>query len=140
MWYHNKWCPRFFYKKPDGGKKSGVTGYFLVEWKPFFSIGLLKFSEGSREAYHSHAFNALTWWIKGGVTEEKLDGSRKDFSPSVVPKYTPRDNRHKVISKGTSFALTLRGPWQDEWQEHIGNDVVTLTHGRRVVSTLKGNT
>lgn len=31
--YHSKWFPRFFYKKPDGGKDSGVTAYFLIEWK-----------------------------------------------------------------------------------------------------------
>jgi quercetin dioxygenase-like cupin family protein len=67
--YHHKWFPRFFYKKPDGGKESGVTGYFLIEWKPLFSIGLLHFKRGSREAFHSHAFNAVTFWLKGEVTE-----------------------------------------------------------------------
>jgi hypothetical protein len=57
------WIPKFFYTKPDGGKDSGVTGYFLIEWKPIFSIGILHFKEGTREAYHNHAFNALTWWL-----------------------------------------------------------------------------
>ena len=65
--YHSKYFPRIFYVKPDGGKDSGVTGYFLIEWKWLFSIAILKFEEGSREAYHSHAFNAYTWWISGKV-------------------------------------------------------------------------
>lgn len=62
--YHNKWFPRFFYKKFDGGKESGVVGYFLLEWKKVFSIGLLRFSKGSRENYHSHAF-----FVYGANTE-----------------------------------------------------------------------
>ena len=34
----------------DGGPESNVTGYWLVESKRFFSIVLLKFDKGSREA------------------------------------------------------------------------------------------
>ena len=61
--YNSKWFPRLFFVKPDGGKNSGVTAYFLIEWKVLFSVGILRFNEGTREAYHSHAFNALTWWL-----------------------------------------------------------------------------
>jgi hypothetical protein len=43
--YNSKWFPRLFYVKPDGGKDSGVTAYFLIEWKVLFSIGLLRFKK-----------------------------------------------------------------------------------------------
>ena len=59
---------KLFHKSHDGGKNSGVTGYWLIEWKSGFSIVVLRFSKGTREAFHSHAFNALTWWLKGSVT------------------------------------------------------------------------
>lgn len=131
--YHKKWFPRVFYKKPDGGKDSGVTGYFLIEWKILFSIGILRFNEGSREAYHNHAFNALTWWLKGSVTEEKLDLSQKHFKPSLIPKYTSRDNFHKVIAHKTTYALTFRGSWLDRWNEFKNNEIITLTHGRKEI-------
>jgi hypothetical protein len=65
--YNSKWFPRLFSIKTDGGKDSGVTVYFLIECKALFSIGILYFREGTREAYHNHAFNALTWWLKGSV-------------------------------------------------------------------------
>jgi len=42
---------------------------FLIEWKILFSIGILHFQEGSREAFHNHAFNAITFWLSGDVTE-----------------------------------------------------------------------
>lgn len=137
--YFHKWFPRFFYKKFDGGKESGVTGYFLIEWKKVFSIGILHFKKGSRESYHSHAFNAITWWLTGSVTEETyLEFSHrrpeKDFKPSFKPKLTKRNKIHKVISHADTYALTFRGPWNDTWNEF--NDQkgkITLTHGRKII-------
>lgn len=150
----SKWIPRLFYKKYDGGKESGVVGYFLIEWKPFFSIGLLRFSKGSREAYHSHAFNALTWFIKGKVTEERTnvkslypveatEDTKKDFGPSLIPKYTPKNNIHRVVAHETTYAITFRGGWEDEWYELRDNkeSFVVLTHGRqwtRIYDNKKG--
>ncbi len=141
--YNSKWFPRFFYVKPDGGTDSGVTGYFLIEWKILFSIGILHFKKGSREAYHTHAFNALTWWLKGRVTEAKLNAmfsgilvtKYKDitmnFKASLIPKYTSRSNFHRVIAHDDTYALTFRGPWNDTWNEYKNNKIITLTHGRK---------
>jgi hypothetical protein len=131
--YNSKWFPRIFYKKPDGGKDSGVTGYFLIEWKILFSIGILHFKKGSREAFHSHAFNALTFWLKGKVTEVKYGtDDRFNFSASLKPKYTPRNNTHKVVAHEDTYALTFRGPWLDYWYEFKNTKKITLTHGRIV--------
>lgn len=139
--YNSKWFPRLFYTKPDGGKDSGVTAYFLIEWKILFSIGLLHFKKGTREAYHSHAFHALTWWLVGKVTEERILNptfnkgiSQKDFKPSFIPKYTSRDNFHKVISHKDTYALTFRGSWNDTWKEFKDNIYITLTHGRKILN------
>lgn len=134
--YYNKWTPRFFYKKPDGGKESGVTGYFLIEWKKVLSIGILHFKEGSREAYHNHAFDAITWWLWGSVVEEIYpSGCRKSFKPSFAPKVTRRNCFHKVIAHEGSYALTFRGPWSDTWLEYRPdvNKEIVLTHGRKLV-------
>lgn len=136
--YHSKWFPRIFFKKYDGGKESGVTGYMLIEWKPLFSIGLLHFKKGSREAYHSHAFNAWTLWLKGRVTEETYMSyshrrPQQDFEP-YQSKTTSRSKIHKVIAHEDTWALTLRGPWKDYWIEIRGDQEFTLTHGRKVLS------
>lgn len=131
--YYHKWFPRFFYKKPDGGIDSGVTGYFLIEWKILFSIGILHFKKGTREAFHNHAFNALTFWLKGRVTELKYPIGRAEFSAGLKPKFTPRSNCHKIIAHDDVYALTLRGPWVDYWFEVKNGKYITLTHGRKVV-------
>lgn len=144
--YNSKWFPRLLYVKPDGGKDSGVTAYFLIEWKILFSIGILKFNKGTREAYHSHAFNALTWWLKGSVTEAKLNALfesneislkdediTKDFKPSVIPKLTLRNNFHKVIAHKKTWAITFRGRWCNTWKELKDGKLITLTHGRKEI-------
>lgn len=120
---------------PDGGKGSGVTAYFLCEFKNMFSIAILKFDKGSREAFHSHAFNALTWWVKGEAIEELYPTQEKiKWNPSLKPKFTPKGNTHKITASKTTWAITLRGPWDNNWFEIKKGKKVTLTHGRKVVS------
>jgi len=121
-------------KSPDGGKDSGVTAYFLFESKRFGSIAILRFDKGTREAFHSHAFNALTWWLKGSVTEEHVDGSSVRWYPSIKPKLTKKDCFHKIIADEVTWAFTVRGPWQDTWLEYKNSKTITLTHGRIVKS------
>lgn len=134
--YNHKWFPRILCKKPDGGKDSGVTGYFLIEWKPFFSIGILQFKIGSREAYHSHAFNAITWWLKGYVIEEVLvnvdQGYYKTFHAGQI-KFTPRNHVHKINAMQDTYAFTIRGPWVDHWYEFKNGKIITLTHRRKEI-------
>lgn len=129
---------KLFNRSHDGGKDSGVTGYWLVENKRLFSIVLLRFSSGSREAFHSHAFNALTWWVKGEVEEQFVDNSQsKTWKPSFKPKFTPKGNFHKIIGKRTAWAISVRGKWDDTWQEKKGDEVYTLTSGRVKVQSNK---
>lgn len=125
------WIPNFFISKSDGGSDSGVTAHLFFEWKKFFSVGLLRFSRGSRESFHSHAFNAITWWLSGSVTEEDITGEKKNFGPSLKPKITPRSKIHRVIGNEVTYALTFRGPWQDQWKEIRDGKEIKLTHGRK---------
>lgn len=127
---------KLFSVAKDGGVKSTVTGFWFIELKGLFSIVLLRFDPGSREAYHSHAFNAFSWFLSGEVVEYFKDGSPPIvWRPSFWPKYTPRNNFHKVWANKTTYCFTIRGPWQSQWQEHLidENKTVTLTHGRKVV-------
>lgn len=123
---------RLLFKSKDGGKESSVTGYWLIESKSLFSILLLKFEGKSREAYHTHAFHAFSWVLKGRLTEYFKDGSpAKVYKGSFKPFITTKDNFHMVSSDGTSWALTFRGPWDKVWLEHTEKDgTYKLTNGR----------
>lgn len=124
----------FLKRRKDGGEKSHVTVYFLCAIKPLFSIGLLHFADGTREAYHSHAFNAVTLLLRGNFREEYLSGKQVNYEAGDI-KFTPRSRFHKVRSYGDTWALTFRGPWSDTWKEFLPEEhkFVTLTHGRNVV-------
>lgn len=89
---------KFFSYGTDGGPESIVTGYWLVEIKRLFSIVLLKFGDGSREAYHSHAFNCISWVLKGKLREVMVEGEENIYRPSLKPIVTRRDMFHKVYS------------------------------------------
>ncbi len=119
----------------DGGTNSHVTGFWLIELKNLFSIVILKFNKGSREAFHSHAFNAFTWFIKGDVTEHHLNGKAINWKPSFLPKFTPRSCFHKVYANKTTYALSFRGPWANRWREFSPKTkkFSVLTHGRKVL-------
>jgi hypothetical protein len=131
---------KLFQHSTDGGKNSGVTAFFIVEIKPLFSIVLLHFRNGTREAYHSHAFNAITWFLSGKVIEHRIYPKQpntefnRTYTKSIKPKFTPRENYHKVESLGDTWAISFRGPWKDKWQEYTPDkEFVTLTHGRHIV-------
>lgn len=125
---------KFLFKAKDGGEESKVTGYWLFESKRWGSVALLRFDKGSREAYHTHAFNAVSWVLRGQLREYVRRGVRMDMLPSFRPIYTPRNRFHKVVGiADTTWALSFRGPWLDKWKEFLPNtgENITLTHGRK---------
>lgn len=135
---------KLFFKGKDGGPESNVTGYWLIEWKEAFSIVLLCFAKGSREAYHNHAFNAWSWvllgWIREYVLfaglEDKELAEMNDMRPSFKPVFTARERMHKVYGMADkTWVISFRGPWMNTWKEFFDKtrQFVTLTHGRQMV-------
>ena len=115
----------------DGGPLSKVWAYWLVELKRAFSVLLLRFDDGSREAYHSHAFDSIGWVLKGRLVEEVYGGQTVTRTPSWKPFLVARTTCHKVTSEGRSWVINLRGPWLDKWAEvDEKGERHLLTHGR----------
>lgn len=125
---------KFMSHGKDGGPESTVWGLWFVEIKSLFSVALLRFEGNSREAYHSHAFNCLSWVLKGKLVENHLAGDVEEHTPSLLPVVTKRETFHMVHSCGTTYVLTFRGPWSKTWRENIDGEFHTLTHGRKVVA------
>ena len=125
---------RILFKGKDGGDESTVTGYWLLEWKAMISIVLLKFDGKSRDAWHTHAFNSLAWVVKGELTEEFINGYKKErkLRPRWRPYLVTRKDFHKVSSlDGVTWVVNIRGPWSQEWLEHtIEEGTYTLQSGR----------
>lgn len=133
----------------DGGEESRVWAYWLFAWKALFSVGLLRFEDGTRDAYHSHAFDCVSWVLKGQLLEEHRDrtviweGRTCNLidvhQPSLAPVVTRRSTYHRVRSIGRTWVLTFRGPWSNTWREALPTGTGdyaerTLTHGRQEVA------
>lgn len=118
----------------DGGPESTVWGYWLCEFKRLFSVLFLCFENGTRDAYHDHAFNAVSWLLRGTLIEEHTNGETIVYLPGWRPIITKRDTFHRVRSVGRSWVFQLRGPWVPFWHEYIpGVGHQTLTDGRVVI-------
>lgn len=126
---------RFLSSAKDGGPSSTVTGYWLIELKRLLSIVLLRFSDGSRDEYHDHAFSSLNWVLRGRVREQMRDGRIIDHHASPIPILTRRSTFHRVFSFGTTWVFSIRGPWSRTWHEYDPQTdrTITLTHGRREI-------
>lgn len=126
---------RFLEKCKDGGPESPVDAYFLFEIKSFASVALLKFNKGHREAYHTHAFNAFTWFLWGDLWEQTFDGELHEYERGILPKFTAKDRNHRVLAEKDSWCFTIRGPWESTWTEDHNGTTTTFAHGRKVVKT-----
>lgn len=126
----------FVWGRKDGGPESKVSMYG-VEFKSLFSVLLLRFELGSREAFHSHAFNSWSVVLSGGLNEhfpdEKNPNGLWHFPLQSIVK-TYRDTVHKVYGwNRTNWVLSLRGPWVKNWFEIQNNERTDLTVGRKKV-------
>lgn len=135
---------RFFFKSKDGGPDSNVTGYWLVESKKYFSIVLLRFDHGSREAFHDHAFNAWSIILTGLLKEVSLLTKYRTGEKVQITNFlhagmivkTARERLHKVYGiEDRSWVLSFRGPWKPTWTEYFDKEdkTVKLTNGRKIV-------
>jgi len=131
---------KLFSKCKDGGKESPVDAYFLIECKGLFSVALLKFNKGGREAYHTHAFDAYTWFLKGDLVEEDVSGEHYTYKRSIFPKLTLKSKNHRVKALSDSWCFTVRGKWDKQWTEYneTDNTSAIFSWGRRVVGKVKG--
>lgn len=129
---------RLCYYGKDGGPESHVWGFWLLEIKWLCSVAVLVFEPGSREAFHSHAFNSMSWLLWGGLGESMVEypDSTWFYYPSLKPIITRRETFHRVGSVGRSIVLTFRGPWAKTWKEYLPEEkrMVTLTNGRKEVA------
>ena len=129
---------KFLHYGKDGGPESTVHGFWLIEIKSLFSIALLRFDNGSRDSYHTHAFNCKSWVLSGKLREQHLKGKEEVHHPSFKPVTTKKSTFHRVISEGTTWVLTFRGPWDKTWEEYnpITKVFTALTHGRKEVTSV----
>jgi hypothetical protein len=134
---------KFLFGTKDGGPDSKVHMYGLED-KGLFSILILRFGHGTREVYHSHAFDCVSRVLSGALFEDRMHGTPRDERPyfegrQLLPRKgwfkTLKSDFHKVTGlEPATWVITIRGPWSDTWREYEpSKGFTTLTHGRKEV-------
>lgn len=116
-----------------------VSEHTLLEWKPLFSIKLFNFhrTDGSQDRFHTHAFNAISFLLKGNYIEEVIEDGRVvrlNRNRSRV-LFIPADQYHRITRSAGCRTLLITGPWGAEFKELRSVDgyqfqEVTLGEGR----------
>lgn len=119
-----------------------ILSYALFEWKLLFSVIIYNWKTIRQNRFHSHAFPAIAFLLKGEYVEEvykdgkiitKVVGKDQRFKP----RYLPRHYTHRILkAKPQTYTIVFTGPWTRYWYEWFEdtNTWVKYTWGRRVVS------
>lgn len=107
-------------KRIDLGEQS-VTELTILEYKKWFSIKLFNFhkSEGVQDRFHTHAFNAYSFLLKGDYIEEVLEDNKivKCLRSRSKVLFIPKDSYHRITRSKGCVTLLVTGPWGETFKE-----------------------
>jgi len=139
-WKMNKyWFPTLFKKKRVELGEGHVVAFTLFEWKYLFSIIIYQWKTIKQNRFHSHAFPAWAFLLRGQYEEEVY--TDKGIEKRVVnqwmkPRWLPRNYTHRILQAAPkTWTIIFVGPWHDFWYEWFEEENVWVkyTWGRKVV-------
>lgn len=111
--------------------------YTLFENKSLFSVYFHVFNTVEQDRFHTHAFDAVSFVLRGSYEEEQKlpSGIVIKKKVGVGVRYIPKDYNHRLLrSEPDTMSLLFAGPWVRYWTEENRSFTRTLTWGRREVS------
>ena len=112
-----------------------VDKYTILEIKWLFSIYVHVWNTIEQDRFHTHAFNAWVFLIKGRYWEEVINnwGTPYGYDVKRGIRYIPREYNHRILkSEPNSVSVAFAGPWEKTWTETFMNGTIrTLSLGRK---------
>lgn len=102
---------KFLETTKDGGAESTVWAHWLIEIKGLFSVALLRFEDGTRDAFHSHAFNCVSWVLRGCLVEQHKH-ARPEKDRRLAEAYHAAQDPHGSSKRETRLEDAYRN-WLD---------------------------
>ena len=133
----------FFKKSLVALGEGSVTQFIVIENKYLFSLIFYKWNTIKQSRFHTHAFPALAFLIKGWYWERVLfnEIEMTNFvNQPLWPRWLPRNYCHAVDNaKPGTITMVIAGPWQKTWEEYFPDTKtwVTYTWGRKVLNKYK---
>lgn len=113
-----------------------IKRFTIIEVKHLFGIIVNIFNTENQDRFHSHAFHAFSWMIRGHYYEEVILPDSKVIVKKIEKsRFIPRNYIHKITSSSkNAMSVTFEGPWESTWNEYFDNyRVKTYTWGRKVL-------
>lgn len=113
-----------------------IKRFTIIEFKLIGGIIINIFNTKDQDRFHSHAFNAYSWMIKGYYDEEFIDDcGNHTFQTIIKSRFIPKEYIHKIReSSKNCISVTLEGPWDNKWLEIFDNGrVKAYNWGRKVI-------
>lgn len=113
-----------------------ISRFTIIEIKYLFGIIINTFNTTSQDRYHSHAFHAWSWMLKGGYFEDVIKDGKVIRNVAIwKSRWIPRNHIHRIgYSLPGSMSVTFEGPWESTWQEYFTDGrMKTYTWGRKVL-------
>jgi len=136
---------KFFTSKEVSLGKGSVTQYTLFESKYLFSIIFYRWNTVDQVRFHTHAFNAYAFLLRG-YYEEKVIVNNKVIDKAVnqlfKPRFLAKNYCHSIgYAKPQTLTLVITGRWQDTWQEYFPDTKkwVTYSWGRNKIKESKSD-
>ena len=134
---------KFFKSKEVALGVGSVTQYTVFECKQLFSIIFYRWNTVDQVRFHTHAFNAYAFLLRG-YYEEKVIKDNKIINKTVnqlfKPRFLARNYCHSIgYAKPNTMTLVITGRWQDTWQEYFPDteEWVTYSWGRQKTNKVK---
>jgi hypothetical protein len=125
--------------------KGVVIRYTLIEIKWLFSIYFHQIKTFEQDRFHTHAFNAHVFIIRGGYCDKIKDGIGPNKPTKTVQfkagdyRYIPRLLNHKLLeAKENTVSVLITGSYSNIWTEETDEGVLRiLTKGRKPLIEIK---
>lgn len=132
--------PTVFKKKRVELGDGHIIAYTIFEHKYLFSIIVYHWKTIKQNRFHSHAFPALAFLLKGSYEEEVFTTGgiiKKTVNQWLKPRVLPRNYTHRILKASPkTWTIVFTGPWIKHWYEYFEDTStwIKYTWGRKVVS------
>jgi hypothetical protein len=112
-----------------------IKRFTIIELKYIGGIIINKFNTTNQDRFHSHAFFAFSWMIRGWYNEDIIKDNKIISKKITKSRIIPKNHIHKIKdSSKDAISVTFEGPWGNTWSEFYDDGRVKVySWGRRVL-------
>lgn len=135
----------YFKKKRIELGEGHIIQYTLFENKKFGGIWIYNWKTIKQNRFHTHAFSAYAFLLKGSYTEEVIKNGKiivKEVNQWLKPRFLPKNYTHRILkAKPKTWTIVFFGKWIDHWWEYFDDSKTWVKYGwgRKKLKKIKGD-